>query len=508
MPHTKRALLWVKLHAMMLIALLLLLTLALSLIHPLWASFYNRPYSDDYSFGVHTHKAWQQTGSLFKVLTAAAHTAVDFFYNWQGTFSAIFAFSLQPGIFSEQAYFVSTFLLIFSLLFAIFYFLHALLIKRLSSTRFEWLVVSSLVSLYAIQFPPYAAEAFYWYNGGIYYTFFFAVHLVLLGKLLKVREINSLPGKILSAILIVLLSTLVSGSNFLTALLAVLTGLCLCAVAVLRKEKNSWMISLSLLVLLAGLMISATAPGNAYRQLALLNIGREPLPIFATILESFREGFRYARLWMRGELFCMLMLLSPVLLRIAARTAFRFRFPLLVVLFAFCLFCAQMAPVVMTRVLGQPSHMNILYDSYLLLVLGAWFYVLGWGRRVFLKRVFPSALFLRPNTKPALRILSIAAAILLLVSGIHQILSRDWLSKAALRAMNDQGARHFAVLRDERQRMLEDPTKKDVVVPGIWPKPDIFLQADLQDRDWWINQVVATYYGKDHIWLEGTEGPK
>ena len=57
-----------------------------------------RPVNDDYSFSYLTHQALIDHTSI---LAAALREVQQIYFSWQGTYSAIFLFSLQPGIFGN-----------------------------------------------------------------------------------------------------------------------------------------------------------------------------------------------------------------------------------------------------------------------------------------------------------------------------------------------------------------------------------------------------------------------
>ena len=73
-------------------------------------AFYAHPAGDDYAYGVAAHLAWTDTHSLSAVLAAAVSNVKGYYTSWQGTYSSIFLMSLQPAIFSQRLYFLTTFL--------------------------------------------------------------------------------------------------------------------------------------------------------------------------------------------------------------------------------------------------------------------------------------------------------------------------------------------------------------------------------------------------------------
>ena len=62
------------------------------------ASHYARPVNDDFSFSYLTHQALIDHTNI---LAEALREVQQIYFSWQGTYSAIFLFSLQPGIFGN-----------------------------------------------------------------------------------------------------------------------------------------------------------------------------------------------------------------------------------------------------------------------------------------------------------------------------------------------------------------------------------------------------------------------
>ena len=101
-------------------AVLSVLALILLLVPMLKAAEYDVPSADDYANGLPTYRAWTRTGSIFSVLKAAWRHTAGLYRTWQGTFSAIFLFALNPMIFGEQYYPIGPWLILASLLGGIF----------------------------------------------------------------------------------------------------------------------------------------------------------------------------------------------------------------------------------------------------------------------------------------------------------------------------------------------------------------------------------------------------
>ena len=95
------------------IALSSLTLFIISLLPICYLSFINRASGDDYGYGVYTRAVWVSTHSLIEVIKAAVETVKQCYNSWQGTWFDLFLFTLQPEVFSDKAYFIVAFLMLF-----------------------------------------------------------------------------------------------------------------------------------------------------------------------------------------------------------------------------------------------------------------------------------------------------------------------------------------------------------------------------------------------------------
>ena len=147
-------------------------------------SGYTHPCVDDYSYGRHTAQVWQETGSLEQVFLKAIEKTRDSYQNWQGTFSSIFLMRLQPAIFGEQYYFLTTIILLTVFIVCSILFYMVFFSKLFHASFFQGLIISILLSLGAVEFTYVISDSFYWYNGGITYTFFYSMEAFLFALLI------------------------------------------------------------------------------------------------------------------------------------------------------------------------------------------------------------------------------------------------------------------------------------------------------------------------------------
>ena len=152
------------------IAFLAVLLYLISLIPIFLFSSYCHPLADDFTYGLLVHRAVVSGGGIPEILSAAAETVRDYYFTWQGTFSAIFLFALQPGAFSESAYFLTPFIIIGCLSLSTFVLMHFVYCRLLGGKSSQAVILSALTLLLSVQMVTNQAQAFYWFNGASYYA--------------------------------------------------------------------------------------------------------------------------------------------------------------------------------------------------------------------------------------------------------------------------------------------------------------------------------------------------
>lgn len=158
----------------------ILLALLVALLIPmLLIARYDVPSTDDYNFSGPAYQAWIHTRSVRETLKAAAAKVTDTYKTWQGTFSALLMFCLAPCVWSEKLYFLTPLIMLTSLFIGVISLCHVLLRRLLGATKYQAGTIAIIILIAYTQLLPSPVQGFYWYNGSVYYTFFFGVSLVL-----------------------------------------------------------------------------------------------------------------------------------------------------------------------------------------------------------------------------------------------------------------------------------------------------------------------------------------
>ena len=271
------------------------------------------------------------------------------------------------------------------------------------------------------------------------------------------------------------------------------------------------------LLLLAGLVISALAPGNLVRQSDMWKI-----PAWKAILKALLQGIRYAWAWMRGWWLLAALLLTPFFWQNVKKNIWRFRYPLIVIGFVYGIFCSMSCPTFYTMNSTGPARaVAIVYYSFILATFFCYYYLLGWIYQSFATRRGLKKELGAPEQlgegkeaeygegrKPErvgikrgayMTGVSLVAILLIITLGI----TGELASCTTIRAINVLAtgeARAYELEYRERLRLLEDEKVTDVVLKPFVYKPDMLYVGDLSsDSEEPTNQKVAQYFGKNSV---------
>ena len=215
------------------ICALLLTALLAALIVPLLViAQYDVPCADDFSFGARAHLAYDSTHSLFAALTAAAEEARIAYTSWQGSFSAIFLMALPPMVFGEQAYALTAWIMLAALVGGTFCFCSVFFSLAFGARRSVGVCAAAVVCILATQTPLSPVQGFFWYNGAVYYTFFYGLALASLALGTELVY----DGGVWRAVLLTVLAAFIGGGNYVTALSTAIIGVSLLALLALMRD--------------------------------------------------------------------------------------------------------------------------------------------------------------------------------------------------------------------------------------------------------------------------------
>ncbi|MDO4333616.1 MAG: hypothetical protein Q4C58_13150 [Eubacteriales bacterium] len=457
----------------------------------------NFPCADDLGFSIYTRNAWVDTHSLAAVIEAAWRKVAEIYQTWQGTWASIFLMALQPGIWGEQYYFVTTWLMLGVTSVSGLYLFHVIFRRCLGSDRGIAVTVSCIYLIVAVQCMVDKTQGFFWYNGAVHYMFPQAALFGLTGIVLTMLGNTGHKRKYL--VIGILLTAYIGGGNLVTGLecgIWLITAIVLfCA----GKKKN---VAKRVCILLGIWVVSfgsnVLAPGNGNRQ--------EEFSYRPGVVRSILQSFYYCLdfvfdQWMNWAVIALVLLVLPFVVRAVQNYEgnFRFRYPLLVAAYSYCILASMFTPSVYAS--GDPGSgriYNIIFLTHLLLIVVNLVYFYGWYWKKYqaAKRM----------EEKDLRIYHISSALgvafcFIIAAGVNQ---DAFTTTSALSSLLKGEAASYKQQQEERLELLLDETVKDAELKEFVNKPYLLYYEDIEaDADNWKNVRMSGYYRKDTVKLAG-----
>ncbi len=521
----------------------MLVLLIVTLLPVMYLGRFNHPTGDDYYYGAATRQVLQETGSITATVAEAAKGVGEQYMRWQGTYSAMFLMYLPPQLFGDWAYKAFPTAILLTLVGGIFYLLKPLVCQKMGGSKQLWILVSSAMSLLCVQTVPVRGETFYWYNGSMYYTGFFALTLYFLGVFIRYLG----KGGVGKVIALAILGLMLGGGNYVSLLptilllAAVLVRKIVCASGCrrirniadtdrnpgreetqggdkeVRQEKCILGCVVALGALLLGLCISALAPGNALRQSGMWQI-----PAWKAVAKSLLQGLRYISAWTSLGWILIAVILTPFLWRVADKIwgnsdkkyvseeseqkvgqgkvgnhkSVLIRF-MIVIIYGYGVFCSMSCPTFYTMNSTGPGRaVAIVYYGFVLTSFAGYTYFLGFVKKLMGQRKFCGFEVLQKQSRYLWGILSATVLIIYVATGGVRGTSAYLASDSLLSGE----AKAYEAEYQGRLRLLEDDTVKDVELEPYRNRPVMLYVGDFSaDINEPTNRKVAEYYDKNSV---------
>lgn len=467
------------------VAIALLVALVISLIPLYTLSAYSYAGLDDYRYGLTTHAVWEETRSITKTVAEAGRVASRTYFDWQGSVAAVFLMALQPGIFNDGLYWLSTALLLTVLTLSILFFVVTACVTVFRADADTARIIAALTAIACIQFVPTPVESYYWFNGGLYYTFFFSLSLISAALLMRRTQARSAW----QCVLLVMLTAMIGLGNLVTGLLCCVLLVTYAIMANLRGRRDPLLWSLAAILLIT-FAVNALSPGNDVRQAENAHKSQGAV---AAILAAMGDAGAYSAKWMLTPAPYLMLLPIPLYRRLADASQLRFRYPLHVSAASFLLLAAGFTPN--EYALGFAGEARIIDIQYYLFVLLFSLNVLwytGW-----LRRRLPLSARARKAATIAVMLACAAAA-----CGIT-IGTRNAASASAVLFQRNGKAQSYADTWETRLTMLHDAEQARPILPRMESQPPLLCMVDIAvseaDPYYFYNEQLAYYFDKESV---------
>lgn len=463
--------------------------LLLSLIPIIISSFYSHPLADDFGFSEKVNHVVKNGGGLFDILSASFQQVKDTYLDWQGTYAAIFVFSLQPAAFSEHIYFLTTFVMLTALIASTLFFVNTIF-NILGYDKKIGIIISFVILLLSIHFVVDKKEAFFWWNGSSYYTLFYSFSLLFFSILIKLYYAEKIIKKVIFLIISLLLAAILGGGNYSTALLTTVILAFVIFLLIKHKGKISLCYVMIFLILITGFVISMIAPGNSVRAATLT--GESPVK---AIIHSVFYAVVYIAKWTGLAQLAGFSVIGFFAYILTKNSKYKFQYPFIVFVLSVLVFATQLTPPLYAmNSVGSGRQVNIYYYSYYIFMSFNIFYIIGWINQKDIVRI---------RTKNIQKSFSVCTLLLIigvflcgcLNYGLHNITFVDTL----LALKNSTPQTYSAEYLDRISQIKNGNT----TISDIKTVPDFFSPLCIEeDSDFWINKQIARYYDVDKVTLK------
>ena len=463
--------------------------LLLSLIPIIISSFYSHPLADDFGFSEKVNHVVKNGGGLFDILSASFQQVKDTYLDWQGTYAAIFVFSLQPAAFSEHIYFLTTFVMLTALIASTLFFVNTIF-NILGYDKKIGIIISFVILLLSIHFVVDKKEAFFWWNGSSYYTLFYSFSLLFFSILIKLYYAEKIIKKVIFLIISLLLAAILGGGNYSTALLTTVILAFVIFLLIKHKKKISLCYVMIFLILITGFVISMIAPGTSVRAATLT--GESPVK---AIIHSVFYAVVYIAKWTGLAQLAGFSVIGFFAYILTKNSKYKFQYPFIVFVLSVLVFATQLTPPLYAmNSVGSGRQVNIYYYSYYIFMSFNIFYIIGWINQKDIVRI---------RTKNIQKSFSVCTLLLIigvflcgcLNYGLHNITFVDTL----LALKNSTPQTYSAEYLDRISQIKNGNT----TISDIKTVPDFFSPLCIEeDSDFWINKQIARYYDVDKVTLK------
>lgn len=481
------------------LAILLTIVYVASLIPLLWIGWYNYPSADDYSIGSNCRQVWVGTHNIFSVLWTGILRAAEDWVSWMGYFTSNFLMAIPPNVFGERYYVVTVWLMVGMLSFSTWYLLKNIFVKVFKADKYVSHSVIMLMLFVTVQCMVGRVEAFYWYSGAVNYMFVHGMSLFFFGLLIGAVYSTGKKKTLYLAVASVL-GFLVGGGNQMTALnVAVVLLAAVILASVWKKWKTQKRLWVPIGLFYLGFVLNVTAPGNWVRAEGTNGMN----PIKAVML-SFYYCIEYCvNEWSGWPVAVLVIAMIPLFWRMAKKTDFSFSYPLLVVLFGYCLVSAMMTPPLFAVGSIEAARLQALtFTMYILVLTLCVGYVTGWAEKKWSAGIAHQSADKAETSFSGSEIwwilgclvfFSLAAALTVIPE------PHCFTASSAITDLMNGDAKAYGEARMERMKQYESG-EKDVVVETLPAQPKLLYFSDItDDPEYWENRGIRKFYGLDFV---------
>ncbi|MCM1125451.1 MAG: DUF6056 family protein [Lachnospiraceae bacterium] len=478
------------------IAVSLLIVFMITLLPILYCSFFDYATGDDLWEGAAAYRVLANHGTVKDFFGAVFEMAKIDYLGWEGNWSSIILWCLEPSIWGEKVYCITPWIALIALCGGTLYFLNYYLKKYMKCDNLFLIIVFLIISFFSIQYMPYPRSGIFWYTGMINYVVPYGLCLASFVWMDKYIT----DGKKRYLLLITLVFTYLGGAGYMPVVLA-FEGTILFLLGYLfdtsRRERLFWLL-VPLLLLIIGFVISAISPGNAARGGESYYFSVEK--VFITIIESIKQGFLGGIKWfitIRPLFLTVPLLMITVWEQIdLTKVEIKFRFPVLVLGLLFLISCSVYAPGIYAQTEVSGGVPDSIYFVFLLMYVLGIIYLTCWLKKIFMDK--GNIVFRKEQEEKLRGFISLGVILFCLVFGRHLI--GNMTSYTCVAFIKSGQLKDFEYQMQERLKILHNPEIENVVLPEMNDKQGPFMHFPITaDPSAYTNMATARFYGKESV---------
>ncbi len=462
-----------------------------SLIPLLWIGWFNYPSADDYTIGNNCRQAWVAGHNIFSALWAGVLRGVEDWITWMGYFTSNFLMAIPPSSFGERFYVLTVWIMLAMLSFSTAWLLRTVFVKVFKADKYVSRCAVMAMLFVTVQCMVGRVEAFYWYCGAVNYMFVHGMSLFFYGLLISIA-CDKGKSKKLKIVMVSLLGFFTGGGNQLTALnVAIVLTVAAGFFFYHKKWKEYGRLIMPMAAFFLGFVLNVAAPGNWVR--AEGASGMNPVK---AVLVSFYYCLDYCLgEWLGWPVILLIVLLVPLFWHMTEKTEFQFRYPLIVVVFGYCLVSAMMTPSLFAVGNIAAARLQALTFTMFILVLTLCTgYVTGWVRKRVGKK--EEAGFTASEIWCVLGCILFfgAASVITVIPEPHY-----FVFSSALTDLSNGSAKAYGDALHERME-LYNSGEKNITVEPLPARPALLYFSDIkEDPQDWENRGVCRFYGLESV---------
>lgn len=463
----------------------------ISLIPLLWIGWFNYPSADDYTIGNNCRQAWIAGHNIFSAVWAGVLRGIEDWITWMGYFTSNFLMAVPPSSFGERFYVLTVWIMLAMLSFSTIYLLRTVFVKVFKADRYVSHCAIMAMLFVTVQCMVGRVEAFYWYCGAVNYMFVHGMSLFFYGLLISIA-CDKEKNKKLKIVMVSVLGFFTGGGNQLTALnVAIILSVAVGFLFYHKKWKEYRMLIMPVAAFFLGFILNVAAPGNWVR--AEGASGMNPVK---AVLVSFYYCLDYCLgEWFNWPVILLVILLTPLFWHMTEKTKFQFRYPLIVVLFGYCLVSAMMTPSLFAvGNIGAARLQALTFTMFILALTLCVGYVTGWVRkRVEGKTVSGFSVNEIWCLLGCIVFFGLASVITVIPEPHYFVFS------SALTDLSNGSAKAYGDALRERME-LYNSGEKNIVVKPLPSQPELLYFSDIkEDTQDWENRGVCRFYGLESV---------